>query len=299
MKTAASGRRNSSIRIVIAALVMTLSGCATTGPDAPRNNRESASGAVGGALGAVAGGTGGAALGALAGLAHCGPAAIVCSPVAALVMGVQGAAKGGEAGANAGVRLSRSRAAPESAANAPEPAAPPRIAPSALADALGEAASKGELAAGPLRVLVIGMSHGAILHPAFIEVDNIESAAGTVARLVQSNFITPAPGGPLEKPQQRSEVIWACMIASDGNRVELHFGDGGAVERRYQERVSPVFRSEVKAVMGNMAAYRGGYVCGLQFATGWPDEVRSRIVAFVDGMAAPDDSPLSRVPIPN
>lgn len=278
--------------------VALLGGCASTGPHAPTNARESASGAVGGALGAVATGAVGATFGAIAGMG-CGGFFFVCSPVLALVWGVGGAAKGGEFGAKEGVRLSRTRPAPESAAKASEPAAPPPIKPSALADALAEAASKGELVAGPLDVLIIGMSHGAILRPAFIKVDDIESAAGTVTRLVQSNFTASAPTGPLENPQKRSAIIWACMIARDGNRVELHFEGDGTVGRRYQERVSPVFRSEVKAVMGDMTAYKGGYVCGMQIATDWPADVRSKIVGFVDGMAAPDESALSHFPTSN
>ena len=118
-------------------------GCASTGPHAPTNARESASGAAGAALGAVATGAVGATVGVFAGFATCGPGFIICSPVMALVLGVAGAAKGGEYGAKAGVGLSRTRPAPESAAKVSEPAAPPPIEPSALADALAEAASKG------------------------------------------------------------------------------------------------------------------------------------------------------------
>ena len=111
-------------RIVIAALVMAVSGCASTGQNAPMTNQEIAAGAVVGTLGAAGGAVGGTALGALSGL-RCGPPLfIVCSPVTAVVGGVWGAVKGGEAGARAGVNASRSATAPESQKSAPEPSAP-------------------------------------------------------------------------------------------------------------------------------------------------------------------------------
>ena len=111
-------------RIVVVALVMALSGCASTGPSAPRTNQETAAGAVVGTLGAAGGAVGGTALGAVAGVAKCGPAFIICSPVFAVVGGVTGAVKGGEAGARAGVNLSRSASAPDSPKSASEPSAP-------------------------------------------------------------------------------------------------------------------------------------------------------------------------------
>ena len=292
MKTAALQHRNAYAPIVIAALVMALGGCASAGKHAPKTEYapttepEASSNTGGNHLGVVVGAAGGAVVGALYSI-QCGPLFFLCAPPMAAVGAVMGAVKGSESGPRAGYNRSRTRAAPASTAQASEPAAPPPIEPSALADALAEATSKGELAPGPLGVLIIGMSHGAILRPAFVEVDNIESAAGTVTRLVQSNFITSVPAGPQEKPQQKSAIIWVCMIAHDGNRVELQFEGDGTVRRRYQERVDPVFRSEVKAVMGDRAAYNGGYVCGLQVATDWPADVKSKIVAFVDGMAAP------------
>ena len=290
METETLLHRNAITRIVIAALVMALGGCASTGPHAPKNDGETAAGAVGGALGAVAGGAGGAALGFIAG-GTCGIGFIICSPVFALYGAVVGAAGGGQVGANVGVNASRgTRSGREAAAVPSELSAPqsanifPGIEDTALKNALAEAASKGELTGGSLGVLVIGMSHGAILSPAFIEVDNIESATRTVAGVVQRDLNVSVAGEPLKEPVQRSAVIWACMISSDGNRTELHFENDGTVGRRYDERVSPVFRSEMKAVMGDVAGYKGGYVCGLQAGTDWPADVRSRIVSFVDNM---------------
>jgi hypothetical protein len=92
--------------MAVVAAVMTLSACATTGPDAPTTNTEAVSGAAGGVLGAAAGGTVGAAAGAVVGI-RCGLGFIICSPIFAVVYGVQGVAKGGELGAKTGVKLSR------------------------------------------------------------------------------------------------------------------------------------------------------------------------------------------------
>lgn len=100
-------------RIVAVALVMAVSGCASTGPNAPKTNQETAAGAVVGALGAAGGAVGGTAVGAVAGVAYCGPAFIICSPVFAVVGGVMGAVGGGGAGARAGVNLSRSASEPQ------------------------------------------------------------------------------------------------------------------------------------------------------------------------------------------
>lgn len=115
--------RRPNARIVVVALVMAVSGCASTGPNAPTTNQETAAGAVGGTLGAAGGAVGGTALGALYGL-RCGPLFFVCSPVFAVVGGVSGAVKGGEAGARAGVNSSRSASAPESPKIASEPSTP-------------------------------------------------------------------------------------------------------------------------------------------------------------------------------
>lgn len=110
-------------RIVVVALVIALSGCASTGPSSPRTNQETAAGAVGGTLGAAGGAVGGAALGALIGL-RCGLGFIICSPVMAVGFGAKGAVKGGEGGARAGVNWSRNASAPESPTNASAPSAP-------------------------------------------------------------------------------------------------------------------------------------------------------------------------------
>lgn len=290
MKTATLQHGNAITRVIVAALVVALVGCASTGPHAPENDKEAAAGTAGGALGAVVGGAGGAAAGFIAG-SSCGIAFIFCSPVLAVYGAVVGAIGGGQAGAEIGVNASRqSRLGREAAAVPPELSAPqsanalPSLEGTALNNALVEAMSKGDLTAGPLGVLVIGMSHGAILNPAFIYVADIESATKAVARVVQRDFNVSVAVGPLKEPEQRSAIIWACLISSDGNRTELHFESDGTVGRRYNERVSPTFRSEMKAVMGNKPGYKGGYVCGLQFGTDWPADVRSRIVTFVDDM---------------
>jgi hypothetical protein len=110
-------------RIVFVALVMAVSGCASTGPNAPKTNQETAAGAVVGALGAAGGAVGGTVGGAVFGL-MCGPLFVICSPVMAVVGGVKGAVKGGEAGARAGVNSSRSASAPESQKSASEPSTP-------------------------------------------------------------------------------------------------------------------------------------------------------------------------------
>ena len=93
-------------RVAIVALVMAVSGCASTGPNAPATTDEAAAGALGGILGAAGGAVGGTAWGALVGFG-CGPAFIVCSPVMAVYLGMTGLAKGGEAGAQAGVNWAR------------------------------------------------------------------------------------------------------------------------------------------------------------------------------------------------
>jgi len=111
-KTAIWQHRLPNVRIVVVALITALNGCASTGPTAPRTDRESAAGAVGGAVGAAGGAVGGVALGAVYGFA-CGPAFILCSPVFAIAGGVAGAVKGGEVGARAGVKTVRSVSAPK------------------------------------------------------------------------------------------------------------------------------------------------------------------------------------------
>ena len=111
-------------RIVVVALVMAASGCASTGQNAPRTDQETAAGAVGGVAGAAVGGIGGAAVGALYGLAVCGPFFIICSPVFAVAGGVAGAVKVGEVGAQAGVNSSRRASANKSPESASASAAP-------------------------------------------------------------------------------------------------------------------------------------------------------------------------------
>lgn len=113
----------SNARIVVMTLLMAAGGCASTGPNAPATNQETAAGAMVGVAGAAGGAVGGVAIGALSGI-RCGFLAIVCSPVMAVVGGVKGATAGGEAGARTGVRWSRSDSSPESAKSPSEPSAP-------------------------------------------------------------------------------------------------------------------------------------------------------------------------------
>ena len=106
-------------RSLAVALLAISSACATTGPDAPQTGAETASGAAGGILGAAGGGTLGILAGSIVGF-QCGPAFFVCSPIMAVVYGVQGAAKGGEFGAKTGVGLSRRGSEPSPAPAEPE-----------------------------------------------------------------------------------------------------------------------------------------------------------------------------------
>src|SRR5262245_8347044 len=108
-------------RIIAIALLVSMTGCATTGPDAPQTTAETAGGAVGGIVGAAGGGTLGVLAGTVVGF-QCGPAFFVCSPIMAVVYGVQGIAKGGELGAKTGVKLSRGT--PDSGTPADRPQTP-------------------------------------------------------------------------------------------------------------------------------------------------------------------------------
>jgi hypothetical protein len=105
------------------ALVIAASGCASAGNGAPKTNQETGAGAAGSVLGAVGGGVLGAAAGALVSIG-CGPAAIICLPVAVVV----GAAGLGEEGARAGGNLFRNASAPQVSSPATREQLDPRTA---------------------------------------------------------------------------------------------------------------------------------------------------------------------------
>lgn len=134
-----------TMRAVVAGLAVAASGCASTGPDAPRTSQETATGAVGGALGAAGGAVGGAVLGAVAGL-QCGMGAILCSPAMAMVYAVKGAVMAGEAGARGGVNLSRSASTPPPAESVPEKSDDPPVDAQAALD-VHPGAGQGEAVA--------------------------------------------------------------------------------------------------------------------------------------------------------
>ena len=119
-------------RVLLALLVLAVSGCASTG-DPPRKDTETAAKSEGsaaeaaGAVGGAALGTvGGAAVGALYGLGCGFPGFIICSPVAAVGFGIAGLVKGGEAGAKFGRSVHESgdsSAESGDSSNATQPAA--------------------------------------------------------------------------------------------------------------------------------------------------------------------------------
>jgi hypothetical protein len=151
--------RPPSARVALVALVIAASGCASAGNGAPKTNQETGAGAVGdavgtaggavasndkppqadrkppqadqetfaGAAGSVMGAVGGGVLGAAAGALvsiGCGPAAIICLPVAVVV----GAAGLGEEGARAGGNLFRNASAPQVSSPATREQLDPRTA---------------------------------------------------------------------------------------------------------------------------------------------------------------------------
>jgi len=102
---------------------MAASGCASTGNNAPKTNKETAAVAVGGAVGSTLGAAGGVVVGAAAGALvsiGCGPAGIICLPVLITI----GAAKGGEEGARLGGDWFRNALALESPKSASESSGP-------------------------------------------------------------------------------------------------------------------------------------------------------------------------------
>lgn len=119
-------RRPRDATALVAALVVAVSGCASTSNlpqtnNGERNNPSEVKGTLGGAAGAIGGAAvgavGGAAVGALYGLT-CGPAAIICSPVGLVLGGAYGIVKGAQSGARWGEQAAGGNAGANTGANA-------------------------------------------------------------------------------------------------------------------------------------------------------------------------------------
>lgn len=131
-------------------------------------------------------------------------------------------------------------------------------------------------AAGVLVLAVISAQGGTVIVPTLMASDDVAAVVSAIRSHTPSEFTA------LIAPFEDQSLDYVCVIALDGQVIS--FGSSGMYSWRGSNEFSFSDQSirDAIASVGNTATYHGSFICSLEKAVRWPEDVRSQVIGFLN-----------------